>query len=386
MKFELRDDGPLVLFGGSGVVGRALVELLADHPVVDEARTSAPARSLPPLVLVGRDAARAAPVIEGYRARGGAASFVVGDLATPSTVAPLRARAVMTLVNDPADAVLDAVVAAGVPYVDIARWTSRVAAASVRLAGARPAAPIVLSSAWMGGLAPRVARALGDEANDALDAVDVAVRYAAADSSGSDSVAFMDRLAIPFDVTIDGRSTSVMPLSDTRTVDVGGLLTKVSRLDTPEQATLPSTLGVRTAALRIGFDDPWASLGLRALVGLGVFCALRADRFTGFRHALLRPSDADRRKGAETRFRVDVRTIGGSTHAATIVDRRGQAHLTAVGALLSLRTALAAETAPGVVFPEQDRTERVFDALARFGVDVVRPAPAATTEANLVAA
>jgi saccharopine dehydrogenase-like NADP-dependent oxidoreductase len=346
-------EGPIVLVGGTGVVGRELVKLLASRGG--------------PLVITGRDAGRAAPALDLCREGGVEARFEKLDLAgDPQAV--LEARAVVTLVNDPADAVLGAALTAGVPYVDIARWTSRFALSVARTAAVEARSPLVFSSAWMGGIVPRVAAALRALFGP-LESVESAVRYAIADASGADSVGYLDRMSMPFEVVVEGRQTQVMPLSDGRVVDIGGHATHVSRIDTPEQWTMPATLGVRTASLRIGFDDALASFGLRALQRLGIFCLLSGERFTSVRHGLLRSSGSEHRAGAQTSFRVDVQTREGIHEHATFVDPKGQAHLTAVGALLSLELALREGTRAGVHFPEQDPANvDLLGRLTGFGV------------------
>lgn len=61
------------------------------------------------------------------------------------------------------DRVLSAAVEAGIPYVDITRWTSRVARAATLAGQKSPSAPVYLSSGWMGGVTNIVAAALAEE-------------------------------------------------------------------------------------------------------------------------------------------------------------------------------------------------------------------------------
>ncbi|MFE7593648.1 hypothetical protein ACFU6K_30025, partial [Kitasatospora sp. NPDC057512] len=98
-------DGPVLLVGGYGTVGTEL------------ARLASPAW---PLLLTGRSERRGgalAAELDGATARR-------WDLADPE---PFTAavRAVVGVVNDPDDRVLRAAVRAGVPYVDVTRWTAR---------------------------------------------------------------------------------------------------------------------------------------------------------------------------------------------------------------------------------------------------------------------
>ena len=160
----------------------------------------------------------------------------------------------------------------------------------------------------------------------------------------------MHRLWLPFEVPRAGGSRVVEPFRDRRRVVVDGHRTAVYRFDTPEQWTLPIALGV-PADVRLGFDGVVAGPALSALVRLGVFRLLRSDRFRRLRHSILRASGSERRAGARSAFRVDVRFADGSVRSKTLV-AAGQAHLTAAGAWLAVRQALHAP--PGVYLPEQD--------------------------------
>ncbi|MFE7564237.1 saccharopine dehydrogenase [Kitasatospora sp. NPDC057500] len=350
-------EGPVLLVGGYGTVGTELARLVAaEHPVL----------------LTGRSAERGAALV---RDLGGAPHAAVRrwDLADP---APFEAavRAVVGVVNDPDDRVLRAAAAGGIPYVDVTRWTVRLQRAATVAALLRPASPVLLSSAWMGGVVCLVAAHLAERLGGA-DRVETAVRWDLADRAGADSVEFMDRLGLDYEVVREGRRRTVAPLSDTRTVRIGAHPTRVARIDTPEQFTLPLTLGSATATTRIGFSSGLSTRALLAAKHTGFFRWGRGERWQSARRALLHsPGD-----GGTALLRVDV-THGGRTLAAVVEDRAGQAHLTAVGGLLALRRALGTDgSAPapaGVSFPEQTPAPaRVLPALAALGVAVdIRPA------------
>lgn len=211
-------DGPVLLVGGYGTVGAEL------------ARMAAPSW---PLVLTGRTVQRGQRLADET-----GAELRTWDLADP---APFRAEisAVVTVVNDPDDRVLRAAISGGVPFVDVTRWTTRLQRAATVAAMSGPTAPVLLSSAWMGGVTSLVAACLGDRLGGA-DTVDVAIRWDLADRAGSDSVEFMDRLGLDYEVMRDGQRHTVMPLSDAGRIRIGETLTRVARIDTPEQFTLPS--------------------------------------------------------------------------------------------------------------------------------------------------
>lgn len=355
-------EGAVVLAGGYGVVGAEAARMLrARHPSL-------------PLVLAGRTPSRG----EALAAEVGASLHAM-DLSGPSPLG-FSARAVVALVNDPQDRLLRACLQAGIPFVDITRWTARVQQALAVAAVEPPRAAVVLASGWMGGLIPLVGAALARELGTA-SAIDTSILYDLADRAGEDSIEFMDRMHVAFEVMEEGRRRVVEPLTGARKVELAGRPHRVVRLDTPEQLTLPLVLGARTVSTRIGFTDESATLALQALQGLGLFHLLRGERFRGLRRALLRGSG----KGGRAVVRIEV-SSGEAFRAITLVDARGQAHLTAAGATLALERALGLDgDAPpqGVAFPEQTPSpERALAALRSLGVELeTRPGAAAERRA-----
>ncbi|MFJ8015668.1 saccharopine dehydrogenase [Streptomyces sp. NPDC096339] len=331
MTDSLRHDaaGPVLITGGYGTVGAEIARMAAADA---------------PVLLTGRSPERGRALADEL---GG--EVRAWDLGDP---APFHAgvRAVINSVNDPDDRVLRAAVSAGIPYVDITRWTARLQRAVTVAALMRPTSPVLLSSAWMGGVVSLVAASLAAELGGA-DRVETAVRWDMADRAGADSVEFMDRLGVGFEVVDDGRRRLAAPLTDARTVLIDGTPVRVARIDTPEQFTLPLTLGTTTAATRIGFSSPAATRALLALRGTGFFRWAGGDRWAPARRALLHSPG----EGGTALLRVDV-SHGGRGLSATVTDARGQSHLTAVGALLGLRRVLGTDghrACNGVVFPEQ---------------------------------
>ena len=322
-------DGPVLLVGGYGTAGGEL------------ARLAAPAW---PLLLAGRTPQRGQTL-----AQETGSQVVRWDLADQEPFTA-RVRAVVTVVNDPDDRVLRAAVRGGVPYADLARWTTRVQRAVTVAALLKPTAPVLLSSAWMGGVSSLTAAALAADLGG-VDTVDVAIRWDLKDRAGADSVEFMDRLGLDFEVVQDGQRRTIMPLTGVRRVRIGDTDTRVARFDTPEQFTLPLTLGTTTATSRIGFSSAASTSALLVAKRLGFFRWGRGASFTSARRALLyAPGD-----GGTAQLRVDVAHAGRGV-TATVTDPAGQAHLTAVGGLLALRRILGTDGAPaptGVVFPEQ---------------------------------
>lgn len=347
----------VLVVGGYGLVGTEIVTLLRSrHP---DAR----------ILLGGRNPAGGDPLAAGL---GNAATVRVdAEAADPlrEVLSQERPDLVVTVVNDPADRVLLAAVREGIPLVDITRWTARVHRALVALSAENLEAPVVLASGWMAGLAAIVAAEAAERAGGA-DAIHLDILYAMADRSGPDSVAYMDRLAIPFEAMRDGREVTVLPLTDGRAAGFAcGRRATTWRLDTPEQSTIPASLGCGTVETRIAFDSAAASWGLVALQRLGILALLQRPRFTKLRRALLHASGP----GATTYFRVEARRARESVRV-DVSDERGQAHLTAVGALLSIERILALDgappLAPRVYFPEQfDNPAALLSTAGALGVD-----------------
>ncbi|MBG0831831.1 saccharopine dehydrogenase [Planomonospora sp. ID67723] len=344
--------GPVLLVGGYGTVGAEL------------ARLAAPSW---PLLLTGRTTERGEAL-----AREVGATVRRWDLSDPAPFSA-RIRAVVGVVNDPDDRVLRAAVRAGVPYADVTRWTARLQRAATVAATLRPDAPVLLSSSWMGGVSPLMASALATRTGGA-DTVEIAVRWDLKDRAGADSVEFMDRLGLEYEIVEAGRRRLITPLTDTRTVTIGSSRTRVARIDTPEQFTLPIALGVSTAATRIGFSSPAMTSALLAVKRSGFFRWGRGERWTSLRRSLLHSAG----EGGIAQLRIDVTGPAG-TRAATVTDPFGQAHLTAVGALMALRRILGADGAVpprGLVFPEMTpRPQDVPAFLESVGVSVTEGTP-----------
>lgn len=342
---KLDSRGPVLIVGGYGTVGAALVRHAAKEW---------------PLLLTGRNPERGSHLAsENVNVR-------QWDLNQPE---PFEAgvRAVIGTVNDPQDRVLRAAVEAGIPYVDITRWTSRVTRAVTLATLLRPEAPVLLSSGWMGGVTNLVAAALAREVGGP-EKIDIAIRYDTNDQAGADSVDFIDRLGLDFEVRKGGQAAVVSPLSETRWVDIAGHRTKVARLDTPEQFTLPLTLGARSVATRIGFSSNASTTALLAARTMGLFRWGSGERWAPLRRSLLYSPGS----GGTAHLRVDVEGPGGR-RTAVISDPQGQAHLTALGGLLGLHSVLGAGAQPGVSFPESaaDPASQLAK-LESYGVTILR--------------
>ena len=306
------------------------------------------------LLIAGRSAEKAARAAEQL----GDAEGVALDVSRPEPLGTLRPAAVIAVVNDPHDHLLRDALRLGVPLLDITRWTERVRAAAAVVTAAAPTAPVLLSSGWMAGIISAIAAGLARDLAR-VDEIDISVLYALQDKAGPDSAEYMDRLATPFEVTIDGRLQRVRPLGDGRSVAFpDGKTAKVYRFDTPDQLTLPETTGARTAAARIGFDSATTTGLLVALVRSGGWRLISGDRFTALRRKLLYNPGP----GAGHQVVLDLTGAdagGRPAHVrATVSDPLGQTHLTAVAALVQLDRLLGLDGAPppepGLSYPDTD--------------------------------
>jgi saccharopine dehydrogenase-like NADP-dependent oxidoreductase len=340
----------VVLVGGTGVVGRELARLLDEQ---------CPAL---PVAVTGRrlDGARAALASSRQLA-------LAVDLSAEKPL-ELVARAIVTAVNDPAERVLTACVDAGIPHVDIARYTPRLLASWEGLRTMAVVAPVLFASGWMGGTVPVLARALSSLVGK-VHSVDTAILYDLQDRAGPDSVEFMDRMDASFEAVERGRTRVVRPLTCAGHAEFGGRRRGMLRFDTPEQHTLPRTLGAKTAVTRIGFTSEAATCALHLLGQAGFFRAFRGARWTRMRRALLHSTG----RGGTAQVRVSVEGERG-TARADVVDPRGQAHLTAVGARVALGLALGLDgerAAAGPFLPEQlSHPDAALEIMRRSGVSL----------------
>jgi hypothetical protein len=227
----------------------------------------------------------------------------------------------------------------------------------------------------MAGICAAMAAGVARELT-AVESIDISVLYGLKDKAGPDSAEYMDRLAVPFPATIDGRERCVRPLSDgRRVVFLGAGAARVYRFDTPDGLTLPATTGARTVAARIGFDSAATTSLLVALVRSGLWKLISGARFTPLRRRLLyNPGPGAGHHvsievtGADSAGRATSRTVA-------IGDPLGQTHLTAVAALIQLERLLgldgAAAPPPGLAYPDSaPQLESALRVLRHFGVTV----------------
>jgi hypothetical protein len=329
--------GPLVIVGGYGLVGTHVARMLRRrHPDLT-------------LVLAGRNPLAGRSLAAALGAR--AAQVDAGE-ERPLSRLPERPAAILAATSDPADRLILDAMRQGIPIADIDRGGS-VAALDVALRATRerPAAPVLMSGGWMGGLAALLGSALAREAVSP-SRIELTVLASSADRVGADAWGFSRRWAWTYHVQEHGARRVAHPLTEVRRVRCPDGRERPSvRVGTLEQVTLPMTLAVPAVEGRLAMQAGHELWGLVALKRSGALRALERPRLQGLRRRLLQRSGA----GDLTGFSLVVTGTRG-TFALDVLDVRGQAHLTAVGAVLAAERVLGlTETRlpPGVSFPEQ---------------------------------
>ena len=315
----------VLIVGGYGVVGEQIASVL---------RRRNPSLRL----LIGGRTVEKAQTLAARLGNATGVAFDVDDSASLGRL-PEPPRLILVAVNDLRDVTLKASIAAGIALVDITRWTARVRDLEAICTGDAPTAPVVQGSAWMacvpGALALATASSL-----QSVDSIDMSILYALKDKSGDDSVAYMDRLTVPFPVIRNGQSAMAVPFRESRkAIFANGYTARVYRFDTPDQHILPERTGARSVGTYIAFDDKTTMSVFWFILRSGLWDLMSGERFTRFRRGLLHNPGP----GAPHHVRVDIAgtSRGEPTHRTIqITDPAGQTHLTAVGAALQVEWVL----------------------------------------------
>lgn len=314
----------VILVGGAGVVGRQVAAILR--------RRQPDVR----LILAGRglEAAQAAAAPLGAEA-------MRLDVQAPDLGEVNTDTIIVGLANDLNDRLLTAAVRAGTSYLDVTRWTAAQQQALTTVAAlGRPVAPVVFASSWM---ASTVGLAVRDAARDmaSIERIDIGILFGLGDRAGPNSVAYMDRISIPFATMEEGGWRTRRGFRDGQARDFGeGGIHTVYRFDTPDQAVLPALTGARTVDARIAFDARMETRLVHILAASGVWKALSGPRFETLRRSVLyNPGE-----GAAHRVRIGLEGRDGQGEAVRrtvqLVDPEGQTRLTALGAVVQIERLL----------------------------------------------
>ena len=334
----------VLIVGGYGVVGQQIaIHTRERHPNL-------------PILLAGRSPKKGEQLASELKH----ASTLTIDLNDPRPLQQLlkkgKPRAVIAAVNDPEDYLLNDSLTAGIPFLDITRWTSKMKSAIATINNRKLTAPVILSSSWMSGVAAIVSANLASELST-IDSIDIDILYSLKDKAGPNSVKYMDRLAQPFAITRDGKATTASPLSTSKKVTFpGGYSSKTFLFDTPDQFTLPLTVKAASVNSRITFNCALSTYSLVALIRLGIWKLISGEKFTWLRRKILyNPGKGD---SHEIIIEVNGKDSNGNRKQlnASIVDPKGQTHLTSIGAVIQLERILGLNGYPApdnrLIFPE----------------------------------
>lgn len=340
---SLKPAPAVLIVGGYGIVGSQIATIF---------RKRNPST---PIIIAGHNITKAEKFASTLSNARGAVVDVykkhqISDLDTSISV-------VVTAVNDPENNILSDIIQHNIPYIDICRWTSRVREALILSTINSPTQPIIFSSSWMAGVASIVAK-IATTSFKSVNKIDIDILYSLKDKAGPNSVEYIDQLATPFDVLEDGKMSSVTPMTDPKQIEFsGGFKAKTFRFDTPDQMTLPIICNASSVSARIGYDDNTSAAFLSLLVRSGIWSLLNRPIFTKLRRSLLY------NPGTGGSHEIVINVSGVSKNMAslnttsTIVDEKGQTHLTAVGSVIQLERVLSLNgnvSAPvGISFPEK---------------------------------
>lgn len=243
-----------------------------------------------------------------------------------------------------------------ISYIDVTRWTTRLKEAIIRISGEKVTQPTIFSSAWMAGTAALLAKKVSEQFS-IIDTIDIDVLFSLKDKAGPNSIEYVDQIGTPYDVLDGGIIRTVKPMTEPKHVDFkSGFITKTYRFDTPDQLTLPMGLSANSVSARISYDNKYTVGFLSFMVRSRLWHIINRPMFKKFRHSLLyNPGD-----GGPHEVLVTVVGKGSDgldkTVRASLLDDKGQTHLTALGCVIQVERALTiggnTETYHGVTFSE----------------------------------
>jgi len=330
----------VLVAGGYGVVGRRIATQLApDYEVIVAGRHLQQAE------------ATAAEI--GHQVRGRALD-VTDD--TSVTAALDGVAAVVSCVDQPQRHLLHAAIRRGLRYTDITPHLVELGRGSgyeaLVAAAHASGACIVLGTGIVPGISSVMVRALAD-ALGGVDGVETSLLLSASDVTGPAAFDyFLQELAMPFVVYVNGADRPTSAFSDPRVVEFPEPFGAQHAYLFPfsDQVLYPRTLGVHTAMTRLALEPARVARLLAASVRLGAVRLVASD---SVRRALVgRRRHRARAEEARCALRVDVIHDGQSAHATLVGG--AQADAAAAGASGTVRALMEGEISrPGVWMPEQ---------------------------------
>lgn len=294
----------ILLVGGTGVVGSRVAGMLRrHHPGL-------------PLTIAGRNREKAADLAR----RLGNAEAAVVDTNHADPLAPVEGNlAVLALVHDTDDNLLRSAIARDLPYLDITRGVAAQTRAYVTASLAPVRAPVMFASNWMAGVPAILAMHLAREIAP-VETVTLSILYDMNETIGPDSADAGSNMSEPFAARVDGVWKKVEGLSDPVTVRFpSGRERPTVRVNMADVLTLAQATRARDVAVRIGIEPQ-------------------------------RPDP-----GSVSHEIVVELTGANGKRRASLLDAKGQAHLTALGVVANLERVLGLTGAPlpaGIAVPE----------------------------------
>lgn len=332
----------VLVVGGYGVVGRHITRILNEQYSDLE------------VYVGGRNVENAKDLVEGDNRIH--AVKIDNEATNPLSDVKNDVTLIINAVNDPYDHLLRAAVEKGVPIIDITRWTEHMKKSIHDLNNMKLQSPVILSSGWMGGVASLFTKLTAASFKD-VQSVDINIFYSLKDNAGPNSIAYMDRLSVPFEIIENKKVRYVYPMTDPVRVQFPNQYrTKCYRIDTPDHITLPKTIEADSVNVRLAYNHKFTTYTLRFLVATGIWKLISGKRFTSMRQSLLyNPGDGDVHQMV-----IEIKGLDQDNNQKrtilTISDPLGQTHLTALGAVIQAEKLLGEKNKPldaKIYYPEE---------------------------------
>ncbi|MDO6428129.1 hypothetical protein Q4489_14000 [Thalassotalea sp. 1_MG-2023] len=359
---KIQIESAVLIVGGYGIVGRQIASILRlKYPEL-------------PLIIAGRDLNKA----EQFADMLGYAQGIAIDVTNSKQISPLHGKlaAVVTATNDPNNYILLDAIVNQLPYIDVTRWTARLEEAIIRISGEKITKPVIFSSAWMAGTTAILAKKVSEQFTT-VNSIDIDVLFSLNDKAGPNSIEFVDQLSKPYNVFADGRIKTVKPMTEPKYVSFeSGFSTNTYRFDTPDQRTLPMFSKAKSVSARIAYDDKYTVGFLSFMVRSGLWRIIDRPMFKKFRHSLLyNPGEGGPHEVLVTITGMDESGTH-KTVRATLLDEKGQTHLTALGGVIQVERALSlggnSGIDAGVTFPERhENIDIALTTLREHGVKIL---------------
>ncbi|WP_088104571.1 saccharopine dehydrogenase NADP-binding domain-containing protein [Halalkalibacter urbisdiaboli] len=332
----------VLIVGGYGVVGRQIAEILGDQQYDLE------------IFIGGRHPEKAKDLFENDSR---IHAIKIDNLSKdPLKEVKRDLTLIINAVNDPEHYLLRSAVEKRIPIIDITSWTEHMKDSIHMLNKMKLHSPVVLSSGWMGGVAALFSKLTTASFKD-VHLVNINILHSIKDKAGPNSIEYMDRLSVPFEITENRLQRQVYPLTDPVHVKFpNSFSTKCYRIDTPDHFTLPKTLNADSVNVRIAFNHKFSTYSLRFLVATGIWKLISGKSFKSLRKSVLyNPGEGDTHQ-----IVIEAKGMGHDNFEkgiiVTISDPLGQTHLTALGAVIQAEKVLQEKEKPlsaKIYFPEE---------------------------------